>query len=188
MTYLAASVVLLGVLTLLNLALVVGVIRRLREHSAHLTSLLEIVGPKDIMAAVGTQAADFTATTISSESVSSSDLEDRTLVGFFSPGCGSCTEQMPGFIAYAEAAPGGRRQTIAVIAADEAEAKSVFDLDQLNAVAQVVVEPSGGPLSKAFGVQAYPAMCMLSQDRLITASGSDIAMFATLSREGAHAG
>jgi thiol-disulfide isomerase/thioredoxin len=188
MTFLVVVVAIFGVVCLLNLAMMVGVIRRLREHSAHLKRLLEVVGPQEVMAPVGTQAGSFATTTIAGESLSSSDLAGGTLVGFFSPGCGGCTEQMPRLIEYAQSAPGGRQQIVAVIVADDGDAGAAFDLAKLGAVAQVVVEASGGAMSKAFQVQAYPALCLVAQDRTITASGPDIAMFQELSREDAHAG
>jgi thiol-disulfide isomerase/thioredoxin len=187
MVYLAVAVAIVGVLCLLNLAIMVGVIRRLREHTAHLEKLLEAIGPQDVMAAVGTRAGDFAATTVSGESVSSSDLADGTLVGFFSPGCGGCTEQMPRFTEYAEAA-GDRQRVIAVIVADDGDAGTAFDLAKLGTVAQLVVEQSHGAMSKAFQVQGYPALCLVDHDRMITASGPDISMFPGLTREDAHAG
>lgn len=81
MPYLAAAVVLIGLLCVLNLLLTVGLIRRLREqgpgrpgNAAPPTAL----GP-------GSRIGDFTTRTTGGEPVSHEDLTG--LVGFFSAGC-----------------------------------------------------------------------------------------------------
>jgi hypothetical protein len=58
MTLLAAAVTFVGLLCLLDLALTIGVIRRLREHSALLARRSSSPHGESV-AAVGTRAADF---------------------------------------------------------------------------------------------------------------------------------
>lgn len=166
MPYQTAGIAVLGALTLLNLLLTYGVIRRLREH----TRLLAGIGSAAPMLAPGSTVGDFAATTLDGELVSRDALSGQTLVGFFSPGCPACTERLPDFVARAATPAHGRARTLAVIAGgDESYAAQ---REQLAAVARVVVEPErSGPVGRAFGVSAYPVFALVDPAGEVLASG-----------------
>ena len=159
MPFLTALVALIGAVCLLDLVLTLGVMRKLREHAAVLArSAAEAERPP--MLAAGAVAAPFEAVDTAGEPVSRDALTGRTLVGFFSPSCNACTEQMPGFLTDAAAFPGGRDRVLAVIAASEGEDTSAYR-DRLGTAARVVVEPHQTGIAKALGVRGLPTFCVL---------------------------
>jgi thiol-disulfide isomerase/thioredoxin len=164
--YLVASVLVLAVLVLLDLVLTLGVVRRLREHTELLAD--RSAGPPPAaMPPVGTTVGDFAATTTDGEPVSRDLLAGETVVCFFAPGCGPCREQAPAFVEYAGAVTGGRRQVLAVVLG---EGEEVLEMaGQLDAVARVVVEPPGGPLSNAFHITSFPAMGLVDDTGTVIA-------------------
>ncbi|MEV4380147.1 TlpA disulfide reductase family protein [Streptosporangium sp. NPDC049644] len=169
MPYLVAAVVVLGVLCGLNLMLLLAVVRRLKEHARVLADRPGAGGAR--LPEAGSAVGHFDALSTDGEAVSRRALEPGTLVGFFSPGCGPCTENLPKFTAYAAALPGGRDRVLAVIAgADDSEEMRVA----LARVSRVVVEAHGGPVAAAFGVSAFPTFCVLDGEGVITAAGFDL--------------
>ncbi|MGY0233972.1 TlpA family protein disulfide reductase [Longispora urticae] len=167
MAFLAAAVILVGVLAALNLFLTFGVIRRLREHTRTLEELAG-GGHGDIMLAAGGAIGAFTATTTTGTTVSDTALSGPTLVGFFSPTCEPCKERLPQFVEYTRSFDG---RVLAVAVGPDAE---VTDLvASLRQVADVVVETDDGPVNKAFGVSGYPALCLV-EDGVVVASGYQI--------------
>ena len=167
MSYLIAAVVIVGVLCVLNLLLVYGVIRRLREHSELLAQ-----GPPavpDLMARPGAVVGAFTATTVDGDEVVADDLGPGTLVGFFSPSCPACAHQLPKFLDAASAHPGGQDRVLAVVIGGREDAAE--QVAALSARARVVVAPPGAEIENAFEVKGYPAFALLGEDRVVTASG-----------------
>lgn len=175
MAVLNAAVVLVGVLCLLNLIFTFGVIRRLREHTEHLSKLRHQPRLAELILPAGSRVADFTATTTEGEEISADHLTQRTLVGFFSPQCGPCKERMPQFIEYARTVVGAREQVLAVILEEEGSAENAA---ALLPVARVVIEKDGGPVATAFEVDGFPALCLV-EDRVIEISGSELKVFPT---------
>jgi thiol-disulfide isomerase/thioredoxin len=167
MPYLIAAVVIVGVLCVLNLLLTYGVIRRLREHSESLAQGSSPV--PDLMSGAGSMVGAFAATTVDGHELTADDLAPGTLVGFFSPSCGACGEQLPKFVD-AAARPGGPDRTLAVIVADDEDAAEE-QVAALSPAVQVVVAPPGAEIEKAFGVRGYPAFALLGDDRVVRASG-----------------
>lgn len=167
MPLLIGGVVLAVALTLLNLVLTVGVIRRLREHTALLS---ERAGAADVMLDVGEKPGDFSATTTDGERVSRETLIGEQLVGFLSPGCGPCKEILPRFVE--RAAVAGRANALAVVAPGAEDADDL--VAQLEPVARVVVERDDDPVSRAFKVRGFPALCLLNADTVVTSSGTEV--------------
>ncbi len=174
MAYLAGAMVVFGLLTLLNVALTVGVIRRLREHTAALAALPAGGGDVggDVALSAGSTVGAFTAVDNQGVPVSLSTLGTRPLVGFFSPSCGPCKERMPEFIEYAGTRPGGRHGILAVAVGTPEETADM--VERLGAVATVVIEPDQGPVQKAFAVSGFPAV-VLVEDGRVAASHFNIA-------------
>lgn len=166
MSYLPAAVTLVGVLGVLNLAVTLGLARRVRQQSELVAMSIEgVTNPKPIMLTAGRSVGEFDATTVDGEPVRSADLRGPTLVGFVSPGCPACAESLPAFVARAGTIPGGRRQVLAVVVGAPGTTGELRD--RLAPVARVVAEPAGGPVAVAFGVDGFPAFALLSDDTVV---------------------
>jgi hypothetical protein len=172
-SYLAGGVVVVGVLTLLNLLLTFGVIRRLREHTELISARGESVSP-DLMLGVGDSPGGFSAVATDGTAVSREGLVAGQFVGFFSPNCDPCAEMAPRFVDRAATLPGGRSQALAVVVGGADEVAEMVAL--LEPVARVVVEDSlgAGSVAGAFGVRGVPAICELDGDGVVTAAGFDV--------------
>jgi thiol-disulfide isomerase/thioredoxin len=169
MPYLAAAVVLVGVIAVLDLLLTVGVVRRLREQADALRELRQASDSDadvEVILPAGRTVAEFSAGTVSGRTLSRDGLTGTTLVGFFSPHCEPCRDQLPDFLAYAAGFDGA---VVAVAAGEPAETASL--VAELAAVAEVVTQPENGPLEKAFGVRGYPALCLVEPDGRVLAGG-----------------
>ena len=156
---LTAAVVLLAVLTLLTLALLLAVVRRLREHETRLAELAAGVGAggmPDVIAPAG-------------HPVTGLDAELPALVGFFSPGCDACHERLPDF---RKAAAGHAGGTLAVVVADGKDPAPL--VAELGGNGSVVLEDPGGPLATAFAVRGFPAFAVVGTDGRISASGYEL--------------
>jgi thiol-disulfide isomerase/thioredoxin len=165
--YLIASVVFVGILCGVNLLLTFGVVRRLREHAELLAGTPRPVD-NDSPVPVGSVVGEFSVTTADGEVVTRDSLDGGTVVGFFSPGCGPCEELLPRFVEYAASEA---VRVVAVVAAPDMQAGEMAA--QLAPVARVVVEGAfGGPVSTAFGVRGYPALCVVDGDGTVIAGGS----------------
>jgi peroxiredoxin len=168
MQYVMAALVVVGALILFDLVLTLGVIRRLRRHSELIGQALSRQGVGDsVMLAAGKAVSPFEATTVDGEPVATSRLSGQTLVGFFSPNCSACGEQLPSFVEHAKAV-GPDRVLVVAVGADDQVGELVA---QLRPVAKVVVERDGGQLARAFGVKGFPAMCLITGDGTVAVSG-----------------
>ncbi|MFL6076545.1 MAG: TlpA disulfide reductase family protein [Mycobacteriales bacterium] len=156
MPYLIAALVLVGLLCVFQLVLTVGVIKRLREHTALLSGAN--TPPRPPAVKVGEEVGPFATTTVSDEPVSRDGLlSGDTLVGFFTLGCEPCAKRLPEFVEYARALPGGRDRVLATVVTDD-PAKAAAYVADLSPVARVMVEDSDGPLTSAFRVSAFPTV------------------------------
>lgn len=161
--FLGAVTLLCVSLTLVNLVLTLGVIRRLREHSEKFTALAKSAPRPEPMIGPGKRPAPFSATAVDGTLVSHRDLTEGSLVAFFSPTCDSCAEWLPRFVEAAAALPRGQRQALAVVIASEHLSNSEM-VAKLRPVATVVVEGEKGPIAEAFEVTGYPAMGRLDEN------------------------
>lgn len=165
MYYLTVAVALVGALCLFDLVLSFGVIRRLRAHD----ELLRRLAPAATVP-TGQRVGAFTARTTVGGSVSRDGGDALRLVGFFSPGCAPCAERIPEFCEYGERR---RLPGLAIVVADDGSEPAY--VSRLSAYADVVVEPTAGPVSTAFRVTSFPALCLLDADGNVLASGTTIA-------------
>lgn len=173
MLYLVA---LISVLCVMNLALMIAVVRRVREQGELLASLPK-GRPHAQRLPRGTQVPGFSAVTVTGESRSLADMAgSRSLVGFFAPGCPPCHEQLPEFARLARAIPGGAGQVVAVLAGAESSAAEFFT--ELDGLAAVVFEQSGGPVTVAFSAPGFPSFYLMDADGRIEASGMAMEMIA----------
>jgi thiol-disulfide isomerase/thioredoxin len=179
---LTAAVVVVGALCVFDLVLTLGVVRRLREHNDMLSRLAGGGPSGDATVPVGQPVGPFSAVATSGRRVGRDGPGRIRLAGFFSPGCTPCAEQLPEFLRYAERFRG---PVLAVVAADPAadgDGQAARYVAELEPVAQVVVEPEGGPVCRAFGVSAFPVLCLLGDDGRVRASGYSMAALPDLAR------
>ncbi|MGK5552103.1 TlpA family protein disulfide reductase [Actinomadura kijaniata] len=166
MPVLVAAVVLVGALCLLDLLLTLGVIRRLREHTAALEGLLARGGggrpPGDDLPAAGDAVAPFAATATDGTPVTAESLAGRVIVAFLSTECDACRGQLPRFVEQARGQ--GRDRVLGVVVGDAAAAEDM--VAALEPVARVAVEPVGAAISAAFGVSAYPSYVVVEDGRV----------------------
>jgi peroxiredoxin len=168
------AVALIGALSLINLMLTFAVIRQLRRHGelpSHGPGLDTHRPPWHLPP--GTPAPEFTAETVTGETISLSDLTgSRSVVAFLAMNCAPCREQLPQLREYASSIPGGAAQVLAVVIGDREKADRY--MRELSGVATVVVEPIHGPVVQAFSVGGYPTIYALDERGQIQASGGAV--------------
>jgi thiol-disulfide isomerase/thioredoxin len=168
-TYVVVALVVTNVLTLLNLLLLFGVIRRLRVQQ---------FPPPGGMAApgslpVGTPIDAFVTTDTDGLPLRRDELPAGAVIGFFSPGCTPCEALIPKFVAYAEGLSDGRKSALAVVVGSREEAADY--VARLSPAARVVVESQEGDLVRAFQVTGYPTLFQLDGDgRLLVSDASSV--------------
>jgi peroxiredoxin len=172
LSYLGAAVALLGVLWLVMLVLMFALMRRMRELQERVAKLpRQQPGPPRLP--VGAQVADFASPTADGGSVSLAELTAaRSLVGFFSPNCSPCHDQVPAFAEFARTFPGGPTRVLAVITEDGGDVSDYRA--RLSDVASVVIEPRQGAVARAFSMAAYPMMYLVGDDGRIEAGGAAV--------------
>ncbi|GCD96040.1 TlpA family protein disulfide reductase [Embleya hyalina] len=168
MPYVVTLLVLFGVLSVFNLVITAGLVRRLRENGSA-GSARSQTGPI-VMRAPGERVAPFRAVTLDGAAISEAVLnEGPTLVATFGQGCPECAERLPGFVAYAETFPGGRDRVLAVMVGNRDDVAE--ELARLEPVARVVLEGREGTVATALGVTGYPAFAILDEHATVRASG-----------------
>ncbi|MEU5942822.1 TlpA disulfide reductase family protein [Micromonospora sp. NPDC047548] len=168
MPIVVAVLVVLTTLTLLNLLLTFGVIRKLREHTQELAA----VRPP-VTLSVGAQVPDFTAPTADGDVVSIASLRaSGGLVAFLAPDCSGCQEQLPSVrSALAEALDTPTAVLIVLTRLrpapdrdDRERTELVAALGVRGSRAAIVHEPLDGALQSAFQVAAFPAFYLVDTD------------------------
>src|SRR3954469_3292122 len=152
MAILAAAVAVLGGLSLVHLLFTVGVVRRLREQTEELAQLRADPPPRARIPAPGTRIPDLGAALDAT----------RTVVGFFSPGCGPCADLLPAFV---EHAAGSGAPVLAVVVGDGPEGEDMAAA--LEPVARVIREDHDGAFGSAFGVSSFPSLFAVDGERTI---------------------
>ena len=173
MSLLSGAVIALTLLGLANLLLLSAVLRRLREHQVRLDSLhADTSGDPEILA-VGEHVGEFAAVGTRGEAIDRRDtLAQPTLVGFFSPACPPCHEQLPLFVEHGR---DGARVLSVVLDDPEAAGERDEMVSRLEAHGPVVLVQQHDSLVSAFRVSAYPAVFAVSPDGRVESSGHAVA-------------
>jgi hypothetical protein len=166
MIFLTSLSVLLTILILFNLFITVVLVKRVRELDQSVADL-NALRPQPLLP-IGVVIDEFSAETVDGESITNESLPAETMVAFFDPECETCRGHIPGWVAAAEALPGGREQALAVVRQRDTVDEMV---EPLVKAARVVVEPKAGRVSRAFGLQATPAFCTLGPNQTIAGHG-----------------
>jgi thiol-disulfide isomerase/thioredoxin len=171
MGYLVAAVVSVGLLCVLNLVVSIGVVRRLRRHTERLDQLSLPAAPT-LGLPPGEVVGEFATTTTDGQVVESRELlAERVLVGFFSPGCPPCAEQLPHFLERARSLPGGRQRVLAVLDAVVPDEPEISYVERLREHALVVTEPPEGPVHAALQVTAFPTFFVVEAGGMVVGRG-----------------
>ncbi|WP_157631944.1 thioredoxin domain-containing protein [Catelliglobosispora koreensis] len=170
MRFMDIVTVVVGLVSAVNLLLAFAIIRRLREH----TDLLANVGGDgaSTLAPTNKYVSEFVAQTVDGQAITSK-LPADTLVGFFTPGCQPCEENLPTWVAAASQRSGGRDSALAVVVGPEGVVDDL--IRTLLPVANVVSEGPDGPVGKAFGIFGYPTTCTVGGDGAIMPAKLDSA-------------
>src|SRR5262245_50989604 len=110
MVFLVAAVVLVAALALLNLLLTLGMMRRLREQAELISARGSGGGIDEGVMPAGSTIGEFITSAVDDRAVTSLDLSEDTMVGFFSPQCQPCRERVPEFISLLESVPAAERK------------------------------------------------------------------------------
>jgi len=168
-TALLVAVLLLTALTLFNLVVVLGVVRRLRAYENRLGDMAE--PPPVSSATVGEPVPDFTVSTVDGKVVDRASLTGQTLVGFFSPDCPACHERLGDFRAVALRHPG---DVLAVVVDDGGDATPLVGALSGTSGVAVVVEDPEGPVVRAFGVRGFPAFVLVRDGGVVESVGYQV--------------
>ncbi|HEY0641050.1 MAG TPA: TlpA disulfide reductase family protein [Pseudonocardiaceae bacterium] len=164
MSILGVAVCLLAVLTLLNLFVLLGVVRRLRATSH---------GPADAHAGlpdIGSAVPHFSESTVDGGTVTDGDLRDGpALLLFLSPGCEPCRETAGRLERQAEPLP---VRLIAFVLGRRDEPAAEDMLRSLAGAGTAALIDERGSVTTAFGVSAYPTAVMVDAG-LVAATSFD---------------
>ena len=174
MPYIGLAVTVVGIVALANLALTLLVIKWARRHG-DMHARGRTGPPARQMLPAGTQIAAFEAATVTGDACALTELTGaRSAAAFLSVRCLPCRDQLPAFISYARAFPGGHRQGLAVVVADGDGDGADSWVSQLGAVATVVVEPLGGAVQTAFSVTGAPSFYLLDDRGRVESSSHSV--------------
>jgi thiol-disulfide isomerase/thioredoxin len=168
---LTAAVVVLAAIVVLNLALTLAVIRRLRVMSAASADPVTS-GPGG--PAVGTIAPAFTARGPHGSVVNGPALDARTtLLGFFTTSCDACAEVAPTFARHARELGRGGATALAVIEVVGADDPTEM-IRMLGSDATVVTEIGPGPVLGEFQPRGTPSFYLIDRDGTVMSSSYSV--------------
>ncbi len=169
MVLLAAGLVFVGVLCLLDLVLTLGVVRRLREHTTIISSAGWGGEEAPIGLTAGEMPSEFAAVTADGAEIKGP--AELSVIAFFSTSCSLCPKRVPAFVNYVRSRSVRPQEVLAIVTGDNGKSAAYYP--DLAAVGQVATEPDNGPVYEAFGVTGFPAFFVLGADGAVVASGYD---------------
>lgn len=153
-----SAIVVLTILTLFNLLLTVGVVRRLSKHSELLSSLDSgvPVGVGAAKPAIGEVLPDFAVTTVQDSLVRSQDLTEGTAVlGFFTTDCAPCLTLFPDFLKHLSEHP---YDSALIVLNASADGRAEDMARQVGSLAQVAVVADIDDAAGNLGVDRFPTV------------------------------
>ncbi|MFD0151340.1 TlpA family protein disulfide reductase [Streptomyces sp. NPDC055721] len=166
MAFLVAGMVLVGALGLLNLALSLAIVRRLRRQEEQRGAVDPNApsGPE-----VGTTVPAFTAPTLGGEEFTSASLAGGTAaMSFITTSCSACDEFVSGMPEFAARTGLDDSRIVVVIAGEQGKARQMAD--HLNGLATVVHEAAPGAISSLYSITATPTTVITDADQNVTAT------------------
>ncbi|MET9249353.1 hypothetical protein [Nonomuraea sp. NPDC003709] len=161
MPFLIVAVVLVGLLCLLDLVLTLGVLRRLRAHTAELERLAgtSTLMPYDPRVLVGRTLPQ--------------DVAGPRLVGFFDVGCDTCHQRAPQFAVEAKG-----QSALAVISGAVEETADLVEV--VGGVASVVTGEDALRIVQALDIHAFPTFLRTDQDGRVVAADTELTDLAAM--------
>jgi hypothetical protein len=158
---LALSVIAVAI-SLFNLLLILGIVRRMRQTGLTIPpEYLEVEsGPKP-----GASIPEFVVrTTVGDDADSAAFNVGRGLIAFLSVGCSACSAQLPLLASYIARERIDPTRSLVFVSGDP---DGVSDYaTRASAFARVVVEDANGALTTAFGIRAFPTVLALHDGRV----------------------
>ncbi|MFD8385318.1 TlpA disulfide reductase family protein [Streptomyces sp. NPDC059679] len=178
MIFAVVGLVLVGVISVLNLAILLVVLRRWREleasgaggghsHGFPTTGAISSIR-------TGDRLPDFSARALDGTVVTERTLLDKeTLVGFFSLTCKACVDAVPLFAGHAERLRADGGTTLAIVHGDDSADSELAAM--LREVMDIVIaEDSEAELSKRYGAKHYPSHAWYGPDGVVTTAGAGV--------------
>lgn len=168
MNVLVAVIALLGGLTALNLFLLLGVIRRLREMAAGAGSPMELGLP-----APGDPVGEFSEKTVDGAVITDAAVRDgRSLVLFLSPSCQPCQAAADRLV---DQPAGSLPPTLVFVHTEPGDPKFAELRGKLDGIGVIAPVSGHSSAARAFGgVAGYPTS-ILVEDGTVTAASMDLA-------------
>ncbi|MFI7633496.1 hypothetical protein [Nonomuraea sp. NPDC049400] len=171
MTHISITAV-VSLLSLFNLLLMLGVIRRLREQDSRIRDMSVRNDPQwrlpSPIPGIGELIDEFTAETVDGAIIDHRRVFGGTVI-FLDASCDSCHDRIPDIINWAK---NGRRENIfAFVNGHDADKADM--IAALNPVAQVVSDTFQLHVTKSFRVRKFPVYLTLDPEGIITAAGED---------------
>ncbi|MER6141384.1 redoxin domain-containing protein [Streptomyces sparsogenes] len=178
MIFAVVGLVLVGVVSALNLVILLVVLRRWREletvgagghsHGFPTTGAISSIRPGDRAPRFSARALDGTAVT------ERTLLGKETLVGFFSLTCKACVEAVPLFAGHAERLRADGGTSLAIVHGDDSAGSELAAM--LSDVMDIVIaEDSDAVLSERYGARQYPSYAWYGPDGAVTTAGTGVA-------------
>ncbi|MGK5557491.1 TlpA family protein disulfide reductase [Actinomadura kijaniata] len=176
MIFAVTGLVLVGVVGVLNLAILLVLLRRWRELEA--AGGLPAAGTGSNVRIID-RIPNFSARALDGTAVTERTLLGRrTLVGFFSLTCGACVAAVPVFAGHAERLRAAGGTSLAIVhgdgAADSELAAMLGDVMDI-----VIAEDSRAELSQRYGAKHYPTYAWYDTNGMVTSAGVGVAALRT---------
>jgi hypothetical protein len=160
---LLAAVVVLTAVVLVDLALTLAIVRRLRQQADQPTTFVD----PHLQRLVGQAVPEVSATATDGTAVTAQLLRGgTTFVAFVATGCGACHDDLPRLRDHLAQLRSGGMGTLVVVDGDVDDEL----VTALTGVAPVVVEPDGDgrrPLLGGLGIDAYPTYLALDRGTVL---------------------
>ena len=167
MSVLAAAVVVLTLITLVNLLLVLGVIRRLRTQAGPRPAAnpFGLADAEPLVLPAGSPLPDLRLPGVDGTPLALRDLADRrVLMAFLSEGCGSCHLELPRIRDLAARAAADGAAVVIVVLTDHGDPELE---EPFAGLATVTRDAARGPLSREFGITSFPSYLVFDHDALV---------------------
>ncbi|WP_067484347.1 TlpA family protein disulfide reductase [Actinomadura hibisca] len=172
MIFAVAGLVLVGVVGVLNLALLLVVLRRWRQLEA-------AGGPATTGVRMIDRIPEFSARALDGSTVTERTLLGKeTLVGFFSLTCSACVDAVPIFAGHAAHLRAAGGTSLAIVHGDDAAASELAAMLG-DAMDIVIAEDAKAELSRRYGAKHYPTYAWYGPDGLVTSAGVGVAALRT---------
>lgn len=168
------TIAVLGALTIINLVLTAGIIRRLRDISASGGGSSQVSTLPDVVLSRGEQPASFEVQDACGETITEQIFKgEKTLLGVIAQGCSLCAERLPDYVEVAKKSGARGEQVITLVIADADYAETVSKT--VGPSSRFIIESApDGPFARALKLSGYPAFARFNEAGVMLRSGVKI--------------